>query len=1407
VGPEDRPGYRPAGKEVDAAFGDYVLRNDFVVAVIANPDLQAGRSSSRWAAANVAGAVIDLTSARHGNDQLFCYYPAPPRQQPAAPQQYDAFVDEATRASQPTRQPQRSDLVRLALPPYDQRTGRPLTDGGSGLSCAITYELADDWHYLRVIIDYTNHSDKPLTMDLRNRALTAPGLTEGVSCGGRLYWRYDPWWHYGIGVLAEDHGFAADGRPLVDGVPDPVVQPGQTRRLVRRLMPGADALEMTAAGHDLLGTPQHPFTVTVSEGDALAVDAHVTIERLDGVHGIGSTNDRGQLITRLPAAPYKVIVTAPGREPMAKRITTDGPGSLAFTVPPPARLVAEITADGTALPCKIQVRGREDTPDPVFFADTGAARVRNLIYAVDGKATQVLAPGSYTLLATRGPEYTMLEQAFTVKPGAAARVSGDLQRVVDTSGWVSADFHNHSTVSGVTEKQYRADYQPHPAVDVTSFASQRGRVLNLLCEHIEFAPATEHNTVSSFAPHLEAMKAAHLMASCPGIGLTADRPDARMHQNVFPLPWRPWHLDGGARQRPQYTTQMRWLVDSWQLAPDAFIVMNQPPGAAPRPAPAVDAFDVRSLAPLVLGEAEPGRDSMITEWVAMLTAGYRLTGVLCSGAHTNYHGSGGFRNYVQSDTDDPAELDPLAISRSAAAGRVIMTTGPFLTVEARSFEAGDGAPPALPGDEIRTESGEVELHIRVQSPPWLQIERVQILINGASRPGMRFSRAYSPQRFQDGVLAVDQKVYVELEQDAHVLVVVDGSSPNLRADWRKHPRRRHTAAANPFFVDVGDDGYRPHSPFEDKVATRIEWLKPALAAYDAPPGRVRVHLRNEGDEDVRNTVRLETDPPEAGALTSIAEVPYAVAARAESSVDFELQLSREYIAAGLPIIPETATKRYLAVRVPRSAEGVGQRASSAAMQVDHFLAQIKPVEKAFDVAKALEDVTAYSLISRRAGALGKARIAIAGDFMLLAAEMADSRVTRGSTPWLGSCVEVFAATEGVPEISRIVLLPRVGAEAPAAFVVTDGAAAPLAGGEVFSRPRENGYELAAIIPLASLAVDPGSGRLLLELCAAAHSGDLGRRHRGTVFFSSAPETSHTRFGRMRLTAPVAADFELIEEIDATARAAGAVELRLRNLSDQTVTDTAAISVLPADAGSVSPTSVPFTLAAGEERTVQLTVNSDSDLGSVAVQVLRSPQGALLRAAAFPVRILGRRVEALPSVPQPAGIAGALSGQRLYRVYDNGVELAVLRLAAADNHILLAGRVKDPRLGRAPIVWEGSCVEVFGGSADSSRIGQVFLAPRASGEPAGAFRLRGGKVTSAGSVKLRILTTSDGYEIAAAIPFELLTFSGDEEILLLEVRVTTGIGGSDGGSGVRRGTLFGSPRAYESSAFYGALRYE
>ncbi|MDA1214406.1 MAG: hypothetical protein O2955_18000, partial [Planctomycetota bacterium] len=62
----------PDGKEVDAIYGDYVLRNKHLTAVIAEP---LATRNANMTVRDVGGCLIDLTVRDPSNDQLSAYYP------------------------------------------------------------------------------------------------------------------------------------------------------------------------------------------------------------------------------------------------------------------------------------------------------------------------------------------------------------------------------------------------------------------------------------------------------------------------------------------------------------------------------------------------------------------------------------------------------------------------------------------------------------------------------------------------------------------------------------------------------------------------------------------------------------------------------------------------------------------------------------------------------------------------------------------------------------------------------------------------------------------------------------------------------------------------------------------------------------------------------------------------------------------------------------------------------------------------------------------------------------------------------------------------------------------------------------------------------------------------------------
>ncbi len=148
--------------------------------------------------------------------------------------------------------------------------------------------------------------------------------------------------------------------------------------------------------------------------------------------------------------------------------------------------------------------------------------------------------------------------------------------------------------------------------------------------------------------------------------------------------------------------------------------------------------------PFSIGRNREGKESVnfIREfiWLQLLNRGHRYAAMAVCDAHSVYgNGVGGWRMYLPSSSDEPPQIDWRENSRHAKAGHSILTTGPFLNVRTE-----DGAGP---GETTRATAAGVKLKVKVQCTDWIDIDRVQVLVNGRARPDLNFTRAANARLF------------------------------------------------------------------------------------------------------------------------------------------------------------------------------------------------------------------------------------------------------------------------------------------------------------------------------------------------------------------------------------------------------------------------------------------------------------------------------------------------------------------------------------------------------------------------------------------------------------------------------------------------------------------------------------
>lgn len=554
--------YAPRGKEADAIFGDYVLRNDRIIVAVADPTLNRGRSAGRKNVPMALGLIIDLTRRDAQNDLLGLFDPtcteAASRREltvkgdSGEPHRQANFVDEAVRYKEAGRQPQSGPSVTLTLP-----VNAPGVE--------IRYTLADGWDYIQVEMVYDTPGLKKHTPPFCPTAIlymgslnvaTSPQVITGDDKTGHLNWIADPWFGQAYGVTTE--GLAT--RPVfvrnrvsffyqraqTNGKEPFALPDTKTFTVSRRLYPARDLFQLRERVNSTEGIATTSVEISIADPDGPVADARVTAMQGTRMYGMGNTDAAGRLRCSLPADDYRIVVEPFGRKKQELPLNPAQQTRLAFVCEAAARLNLTVTDDdGKPIPCKVAFDGLSGTKTPFFFPDSGSNRVQNLAYTADGKVNQTLAPGRYRLTITHGPEYDFAQPEIALAAGHSTSLVVRLARTMDTTGWISSEFGNRST-------------QSRPF----SIASVEGRVLNLAAEQIEFAPACERDQVFTYEPVIRKLGLEAFIKSCPGIGLTERVRKTVTSQNAFPVKYLPGAQDGGAVQRPQHIYQVFWL-NSW----------------------------------------------------------------------------------------------------------------------------------------------------------------------------------------------------------------------------------------------------------------------------------------------------------------------------------------------------------------------------------------------------------------------------------------------------------------------------------------------------------------------------------------------------------------------------------------------------------------------------------------------------------------------------------------------------------------------------------------------------------------------------------------------------------------------------------------------------------------------------
>lgn len=151
--------------------------------------------------------------------------------------------------------------------------------------------------------------------------------------------------------------------------------------------------------------------------------------------------------------------------------------------------------------------------------------IATVVYSETGEGSVEVAPGRYDVIASRGFEYSIDRRCLDLRHDTAPIEHFSVLREVDTTGWISGDFHVHGVNS------YDGS-MPH-----------RARIVSSVAEGIEVFASTDHDYITNLEPIVYDLGMRDQVATMVGVEVT---PIELGHILGYPLRFDETAVDNGA---------------------------------------------------------------------------------------------------------------------------------------------------------------------------------------------------------------------------------------------------------------------------------------------------------------------------------------------------------------------------------------------------------------------------------------------------------------------------------------------------------------------------------------------------------------------------------------------------------------------------------------------------------------------------------------------------------------------------------------------------------------------------------------------------------------------------------------------------------------------------------------------
>ena len=567
------------------------------------------------------------------------------------------------------------------------------------------------------------------------------------------------------------------------------------------------------------------------------------------------TKANGGFEAHLPPGTYDLVVSAPGRARVVKAGVEAGQTDVTIGLGPEGKVKFEVVEGDDKdppnvlghIPAKVSLvplSGVE--PEWAEVDDHGAGVVT--FFTPTGEASEhPVVPGHYKVVVSHGPEWDIAEFAdVEVKAGEATWIGPEpgkavmLRHVVDTTGLVAVDLHQHADASLDTP------------------VTPSDHLIEDLAEGLRAAALTDHDMISSYSQAISDLDVGKKF-----LGITGDEVSYNTvgHFNILAPEGYLFKADGSAgtlypwvgsklfsgRTVPELVAECRKIPGvslvqvnhprSGLYGYFSFIRFDPVTGLASKDvskdAPdepmewGFDAIEVKgslgsvtdyldssdaTISSLAAKGAKEDSIPVMRDFFAWLNLGKAVTATGNSDTSFPAEGSGWPRNLVRMGKVDSLTWSDLMAAIKAQ--KVVVSNGPVIRVHVAGKER------MGIGEVVEPDDGKVRVHLNVQAPPWMDVSSLEvygngrpvalvevggILIENAKEKDVKFMSTPVPISHTPSgpIVRVDVDIDLFPEADTWYVFVVRGNG-----DLEPMGRDKPWAFTNPLYVDTDGGGYK-----------------------------------------------------------------------------------------------------------------------------------------------------------------------------------------------------------------------------------------------------------------------------------------------------------------------------------------------------------------------------------------------------------------------------------------------------------------------------------------------------------------------------------------------------------------------------------------------------------------------